>query len=358
MGKTVTELQEFTECLVCGSKNAHVIVDNSELTSERKYLDHFWRKLYYPNTPDYLLKDHVFFSHDYDAQLVSCKNCGLVCRNPRWSPNQALRAFAQDEYHPEWLEAYYQPYRQAFLPEMPRLIRKLGKNAHVLEIGSYVGGFLAAAQENGWEAQSVDIGQTLSSFARSKGFNVFTGTLLDAHFPDSHFDAVFVWLCFEMLPNPQDDLREIHRILSNGGWLFISVPNGEFISLIHKLSKPRLFRDKIWKLLAYGILLGFPFQLAYTPASIKYLLSRSKFDSISVRDQFYVPLTSPEHVYPWVIREKERYLKLLHYFTQSIYQLSFHRMVIGPWMEICCRKKVNWWKSATSDSVSSRKIGS
>jgi SAM-dependent methyltransferase len=337
----MNELKECTNCIVCGSGNASVLVPKEQLSSERKYLEHFWRQRFYPNTPDYLLKDHVFFSHPYESQLVACNKCGLVCRDPRWSPESAIQFFTHDEYAPEWLDAYFQPYCDSYLPEMPRLVKIVGRNARVLEVGSYVGGFLTAAKEYGWQAQSVDVGHRLSSFARSKGLDVFTGSLSEAHFPDDYFDAVFVWLCFEMIPDPWAELREIHRILSDGGWLFISVPNGDFIKLTQSFSgagKLGSFRKYIWKVLAYALLLGFPFQFGYTPSSMSFLLKRSGFDNVMIQDQFYVPITSPDHVYPWVLPEKIRHLRLVHTLSQMVYCLSFHNLIKGPWIEVNCRK--------------------
>jgi len=338
----VQELREYSTCLLCGSSGASVLASREQLGSERVYLNDLWRKLFHPGTRDYVLKDHVYFTHTYDAQLVVCKNCGIVTRNPRLSPESALQEYTDDEYHPEWLDASFPPYCDSFLQEMPRLIKIVGSRARVLEIGSQIGGFLFAAKECGWDAQGLDVGHCMSDFARTKGFDVFTGTVSDAHFPDNCFDAVFVWSCFEMLPDPWADLQEINRILAKGGWLFISVPNGDFIKLIQPFAqagKWNPFRERMWKFLAYGILLGFSFQLGYTPFSLRYILGKSGFNNIQVRNQLYIPITSPEHVYPWVIREKRRYLKFAHHVSEAIYHLSLHTFIKGAWIEASCQKQ-------------------
>lgn len=336
-----TELQPYSRCLVCGSDEASILVTAKQLEYEREYLDSLFRRLFYPGSPEYMLKDHIHFTHTYDAQLVVCNNCGLLCRDPRLSPMSALQEYTHDDYHPKWLDASFKPYCDSFLQGMPRLIDKVGRKARVLEVGSQVGGFLYAAREYGWQAQGIDVGICMSEFSRSKGLDVFTGTLLDAGLPDSSFDAVFVWSCFEMLPDPWTDLQEIRRVLRKGGWLFISVPNGDFIKLIQPFSKVGRWnplREYVWKLLAFGILLGFAFQLGYTPSTLRHILSKSGFRDIEVCNQLYVPITPPECVYPWVMRQKTRYLQLAHFISELVYRLSFRALIKGPWIEASCRK--------------------
>src|SRR5581483_12290240 len=295
---SMRKLQNYTRCMVCNSTEKFILATREQLASEQKYLDRLFRQLFLPESPDYMLKDHIYFTHSYEAQLVVCKNCGLVCRDPRLSPESALQEYSQDEYHPEWLAASFKPYRDSFRSQMPKLLKKVGKRARVLEVGSQVGGFLEAAKEYGWHAQGVDVGHSVSNFARSKGLDVFTGTLTDAHLPSSSFDAVFVWSCFEMLPDPWAELKEVHRLLTDGGWLFISVPNGDFIKLIQpftQIRKQNPLQEHLWKFLAYAILLGFAFQLGYTPSTLRYILGKSGFRNIEVRNQQYIPITAPEY---------------------------------------------------------------
>jgi SAM-dependent methyltransferase len=335
------ELRDYTRCIVCQSKDAAILVSKDQLSAERAELVPIFERFFYPDAPHFMLKDHAFFTHTYDAQLVVCKRCGLVCRDPRLSPQGSVRAYSEDEYHPEWLRASFEPYRQSFLPEMPKLNKMIKPGARVLEVGSQIGGFLSVAQENGWEAEGVDVGQCVSDFARSRGFNVKTGTLVDAQFPDNSFDAVFIWLCFEMLPDPWADLAEVRRILSDKGWLIISVPNGDFIKLIQPLVNDKAWisvRNRMRKFLAYAIMLGFPFQLGYTPSALRHILGESGFVDVNIRNQYYVPVSPPEYVHPRKIREKDRYLRFVHYTAEIAYYASLHSVIKGPWLTVTCRK--------------------
>lgn len=333
------KLIPYSECLVCGSKTHRVIVSEEQLSAERRYLDSFFRKIFVKDTPEHMLKDHIHFSHVYGCQLVECKNCGTLCRNPRFSAEETYNEYSDDFYHPEWLNETYNSYCQSFMQEMPALVTRFGRDIRALEIGSQMGGFLYSATKYGWDIKGVDVGKTMSEYSRSKGFDVFTGALVNARFPDSCFDAVFVWNCFEMLPDPWSELREIRRIIKKNGKLFISVPNGEFIKMLKPFSDYqgfRPFRDFIWKTLAYGILLGFSFQLGYSKKSILRLLSQSGFQQISIKNQYYVPITSPKYMPQKFIAQKAFYLKVFHMISQLIYYASFGNLVKGPWLLIEC----------------------
>ena len=50
-------------------------------------------------------------------------------------------------------------------------------------------------------------------------------TLVDAGYPEAHFDQVIIWHVFEHLLDPRRTLEEIHRVLKPGGRLILAVPN-------------------------------------------------------------------------------------------------------------------------------------
>ena len=52
-----------------------------------------------------------------------------------------------------------------------------------------------------------------------------TSDIRSCRYPDHHFDVVSLWHVFEHLPNPEEILREIARILKPHGLLVIEVPN-------------------------------------------------------------------------------------------------------------------------------------
>lgn len=83
-------------------------------------------------------------------------------------------------------------------------------DARVLEDGSYTGAFLEAARDAGWRAIGVDV----VTYARSRGLQVVQGQLPELALPRASFDAVFVWNCFDQVPEPRPLLEAAEALLS------------------------------------------------------------------------------------------------------------------------------------------------
>src|SRR5512133_2943 len=119
------ELESYRACPICGRTACRVLMDRSELAAEARFRDRLFKRALPPGTPDAMLDDLTVFTNAYEAQLVVC-DCGLVARDPRFAPDAAVRAYAQDDYADEWLEQSFQEYRQAFRERLPELTRRIG----------------------------------------------------------------------------------------------------------------------------------------------------------------------------------------------------------------------------------------
>ncbi len=323
----MTDLLEYQGCPGCGSPNFSVLASTEELDAESRYRDALFRRLLPADAPQH---DWTIFTNAYPARLVVCGLCGLVSRDPRFAPAAALDAYAREDYGRAWMDTAFREYLAAFRALMPSLIASIGRAARVLEVGSYVGGFLAAAREQGWQAQGIDVGRCVSEYAREHGADVFTGTLSEAGLPDGAFDAVFVWVCFDQLPDARAELREIRRILKQGGWLFTQVPNGDFVKWAQPLARVSPAREHARKLLAYTGLAGFPFQTGYTPAALDRMLRTSGFADITLRNRANLSGTPLE--------EQRTYVERVHRLCELLYHLSLRQWVKGPWLRVVCRK--------------------
>ncbi len=323
----MTDLQAYRACLGCGSPAFAVLAAREELEAEIRYRDALYTRLL---PADALREDWTVFTNAYPARLVVCTDCGIVSRDPRFSPAAALHAYAQDDYEHAWMDTAFRDYNAAFRAHMPALTAQIGPAARVLEVGSYVGGFLAAARDAGWQAQGVDVGKCVSTYAREQGLDVFTGTLDAAGFPAKAFDAVFVWVCFDQLPDPRAELAEIHRVLKPGGWLMLQVPNGDFLKWTRPLTRVSVTRERTYKLLAFTGLAGFPFQTGHTPAALQRLLRAGGFAEITQRNRMNLSGTP--------LDEQREYVERAQQFGEVLYHASFHRWVKGAWMQVTCRK--------------------
>lgn len=332
----MSKLETYRACPICGRTACTVFIPRERLAAEAAYRDRLFRNALPPGTPDEMLDDLTVFTNAYEADLIACK-CGLVCRDPRLASDAAVRAYANDEYSTAWLDKSFRQYLAGFRARMPDLVRRVGEHARVLEIGSYVGGFLAAANEVGWEAQGVDVGRRVGEFSRGKGLNVFTGSVQDAHYASALFDAVFAWVCFDQLPDPWGVVREIRRIVKPGGWLFLQVPNGEFVKWTEAVARLPGLRERVWRLRSYTGIAGFPYPIGYTRRSLERLLGTSGFEHIRFRNRMNISDGAAEPVY--VLSEQIAVVKRIHWLAQFLYRVSGHTWLVGPWMEVACRKK-------------------
>lgn len=330
----MNELVPHQACPTCGCSEYRVVATVEQLENEKQFRDRLFRREW-PDVPNSMLNDLTVFTNSYPARLVECRDCGLVCRDPRFSPQASIQAYASDDYSDIWLESTFSEYYDSYARRMPELKRVVGEQALILEVGSYVGGFLAAARDNGWVAQGVDVGQKVSEFSRAKTLNVFTGTLFDARLASATFDAVFVWVCFDQLSEPLQVLNEIHRILRPSGWLFLQIPNGDFIKSMEPLARGPM-RAPVKKALAYTGMAGFPYQLGYTPAVLFNLLPRNGFRNVTVTHQMDVcDGTASATRQP---SEQVRYVRQIGRMSAVLARVSGGRLVKSPWLLVTCQK--------------------
>jgi SAM-dependent methyltransferase len=102
----------------------------------------------------------------------------------------------------------------------------------VLEVGSGYGDILIYLKSRGCQVVGTDPSPAAAAKAAESGIDVRVGELLDMGFPAQSFDVAFLSHSLEHVPDPNAELRELHRVLLPGGWLHIAVPNGSASRLI------------------------------------------------------------------------------------------------------------------------------
>jgi 2-polyprenyl-3-methyl-5-hydroxy-6-metoxy-1,4-benzoquinol methylase len=128
-------------------------------------------------------------------------------------------------------------------------IIKFKPQGRLLDVGCSVGIFLDVARKNGFDVKGVEVSTWASEFARQKGFDVITGGILEAAYPEQSFDVVVLNHVLEHVPKPAEILLEAKRILKEDGLLVIGVPNfGSSMAAIKKEKWASLQPDQhIWQ---------------------------------------------------------------------------------------------------------------
>ncbi|BFU94898.1 MAG: protein of unknown function [Nitrospira sp.] len=264
-------------CQVCRASRWSLVCSSGELAEQRRLLERFYRRRWLMQSSA-TSEDRWLFTQNYLASLVACLECGLLYRNPRPRPEAIMRAYQTERYDGADLEAAFTAQRHWFRPKAAALLNYLPAGAtgtsRILEVGSFVGGFLAEGRALGWDMLGLDPDRTVADFCRRQGLPIVQGTVEDAGLSPSSFDAITIWNAFGQLLDPQALLCSVAPLLRRRGVLVIRIPNGACfewaMTLRAKLSKR--WRRPLDAALAWNNLLTFPYLYGYSPAGLASLV--------------------------------------------------------------------------------------
>lgn len=171
---------------------------------------------------------------------LKCPTCGMVYVNPVLS-EERLHSFYQDE----------DSYRQVLLNKLNlSLDRKkfqygldlieeyLPQKGNLLDVGCGPGVFLEVARERGWHVCGVEFNSWCVQHLREMNIDVIDVPIQQASLPHDFYQCVTLWAVLEHIVDPENLLKDIHRILTTGGILLILVPNIDSLAnrLLHERS--------------------------------------------------------------------------------------------------------------------------
>lgn len=164
------------------------------------------------------------------------------------------------------------------------LINNLQPNkGRILDIGSGTGDFLSVAKQNGWETIGVEPSEKAKLIAKSKGVSFVDKT---AELENNSFDVISMWHVLEHVPNLDNQIKELKRLLKPKGSLIIAVPN--FKSFDAKQY------GKFWA--AYDVPIHF---WHFSKTAIKLLFEKEEMQLEKILpmkfDPFYVSLLSEKY---------------------------------------------------------------
>jgi SAM-dependent methyltransferase len=298
-------------CVVCGGRVREVLTTAAELAAEARRLRRFHARRLRMRPGRGALEDRADFTQDYATNVVACASCGLVFRDPRPRAAAITEAYAQDRYGPERLRALHASQLEMFRPKAAQLRRWLAgrRDPVVIEVGSFVGGFLAAAREQGWRVLGIDPGEEVGAFCASLGLPVRRESLEACDFPPDAADCVAIWSTFDQLPTPHPTLAAVRKLLRPGGLLALRFPNGACYARAAGWLRrwPRPLGGALRASLAWNNLLGFPYLFGYAAPTLDRLLAGHGFERLGLRTDVLVRLAD-EATRPWA-RLEERALK-------------------------------------------------
>lgn len=92
----------------------------------------------------------------------------------------------------------------------------------LLDIGCGTGDFLVEAKKRGWNVTGFEPSEKASGFASKKGIEIIPQL---SALPNHSFDVITLWHVLEHVPNLDEQISELHRLLKADGKLIVAVPN-------------------------------------------------------------------------------------------------------------------------------------
>lgn len=164
------------------------------------------------------------------------------------------------------------------------LINSLQSNkGSILDIGAGTGDFLSVAKENGWHTIGVEPSEKAKAIAKKKGVSFVSET---SELDNYSFDVISMWHVLEHVPNLENQIKELKRLLKPNGTLIIAVPNFKSFDAKHY--------GKFWA--AYDVPIHF---WHFSKTAIKILFEKEEMKLVKVLpmkfDSFYVSLLSEKY---------------------------------------------------------------
>ncbi|GHU06824.1 hypothetical protein FACS1894151_00260 [Spirochaetia bacterium] len=174
-----------------------------------------------------------------DRSYRRCPECGLIYLQ-RDNPPPI-------EYETDYFFGFYRKqYGKTYLEDFPNLVRagkqRLGRirallkpvsGLHLLDIGCAYGPFLAAAREEGFLPEGLEVAEDAVRYVNEElGLSARRGFFPEITRGETNgtYDVITLWYVIEHIENLKDAFAEIRRLLKPGGVLAFSTPSFSGIS--------------------------------------------------------------------------------------------------------------------------------
>jgi 2-polyprenyl-3-methyl-5-hydroxy-6-metoxy-1,4-benzoquinol methylase len=159
-------------------------------------------------------------------EFCECDGCGSVFLSSATPPPPDIysaKYYDSDAQTPSgWNNIAGRLNHQLRLQRAPRL----AVGSRVLDVGCGGGEWLMFLQEHGCEVSGLDPSEEACAAARRRGLaRIHRGSLVENDLPENHFDLVTGIHCLEHAPSPSEFVRGAARLVREGGWLGVSIPN-------------------------------------------------------------------------------------------------------------------------------------
>lgn len=173
------------------------------------------------------VKDHSVSKETFD--LYHDETMDMLITSPQPSLENLGKYYESDDYisHTDskrslFEKAYHFVKSIALKNKLALINSQQPKQGRILDIGAGTGDFLAVAKDDGWQTVGVEPSNKARTIALQKEVSFVENTLgLESH----SFDVITMWHVLEHVPNLDNQLKELKRLLKPSGTLIVAVPN-------------------------------------------------------------------------------------------------------------------------------------
>lgn len=235
---------------------------------------------------------HFLFEKEGFSYQI-CSNCKLIRIFPQPSA-QELDAIYNGGYYKRWgvSESVFYDLKRYTAEKMLDELPPSTEHARFLDIGAATGIMMEAAANRGYEVYGVEVSRDgaeaiIEKFGQHRVVNQYFDAAFDAY-SNGHFYVLCMSELFEHVRQPGNVLDKAHSLLSESGYLLMSVPNTSSLScklLGHvwpNFIKQHLFSFSLDNLKI--LLQKHNFDLISTKPHTKYLTAKYAANKLTLRE--------------------------------------------------------------------------
>ncbi len=235
-------------------------------------------------------KDHTVSGETFT--ILQCFDCGFLLTSPRPDLSDLGKYYQSEEYisHSDTskgiVSKVYKLARFFTLSRKYKLVRPFCIGKPLLDVGAGTGAFLNHCKLKGIDVSGVEPDPGARAFAlKNYDLPFYEEEALDRFEPRT-FGAITMWHVLEHVPNLEQRLCQLHRILDDDGRIFIAVPNAD------------AYDAKIYK--EYWAAYDVPRHLwHFSPVTMNELITKNGFElqkTLPMKlDAFYISLLSERY---------------------------------------------------------------
>lgn len=181
------------------------------------------------------VKDHSVSGENFSLQKN--EELDYLKTIPQPEPRDLPKYYQSEKYishtdsNSSLTEKIYQTVKKFMLKKKLSWIRnEKSQQGSLLDIGAGTGDFLKLAANDGWNVFGSEPSSQARALAKIKKLALEEST---SSFPEESFDVITMWHVLEHVPNLEEQIAELRRLLKSDGLLVIAVPNFKSYDAIH-----------------------------------------------------------------------------------------------------------------------------